>query len=169
MLAPCEAHMTEWSPHRTPLRRHYKKADMVLGHEGVGLISHVGSAVRDFKVGDRVGWGYNHNSCHNCSACTSGRDTFCDERQMYGVADLDMGGFSDVAVLNHLFVHRIPEGLSLSDAAPLQCGGATVFGAIFDSGVKSWDRVGVVGIGGLGHLGESAGLQSRSLPPVSVD
>ena len=70
---------------------HYKEVDMGLGHEGVGIVEDVGSAVSLFKKGDRAGWGYNHSSCLHCDQCLTGNDIFCPERQMYGQADLDQG------------------------------------------------------------------------------
>ncbi|WFD32560.1 alcohol dehydrogenase (NADP(+)) [Malassezia sp. CBS 17886] len=132
---------------------HYRcRSDMVLGHEGVGKISQVGSAVDVVKVGDRAGWGYNHDSCDYCDHCWNGYDTMCPKRKVYGYANLEWGSFGGRAVLDAHFVHKIPDEISFADAAPLQCGGATVFGAMVNSGVKSTDRVGVIGIGGLGHL-----------------
>lgn len=131
---------------------HYRKADMVLGHEGVGVISKVGSDVKILKVGDKVGYGYNHDSCGYCDMCWAGKDIHCDGRKMYGMADLDMASISDRVVLRAEFVHKLPEGLDLRTAGPLQCGGATVYSAIMNAGVTAPDRVGVIGLGGLGHL-----------------
>ncbi len=74
---------------------HYLKKDMVIGHEGVGIVSQVGPEVRDFKKGDRVGWGYNHDSCRNCKFCKKGRDTNCYQNVMYGTKDLDQASFGD--------------------------------------------------------------------------
>jgi len=132
---------------------HFRKnPNMVLGHEGVGVVTQVGPEVSIIKVGDRVGWGYNHMSCGYCDKCLDGLDTLCEERQMYGFADLDFGSFGDRAVLNAQYVHKIPDGYPLCEAGPLQCGGATVYGAIVSTGVTNRHRVGVLGLGGLGHL-----------------
>lgn len=68
-------------------QEHYKHADQVLGHEGVGEVQEVGSKVKNFKKGDVVGWGYIHNSCGQCKQCLTGRETLCPERQMYGMAE----------------------------------------------------------------------------------
>ena len=76
---------------------------------------------------------------------------FCYDRVIYGFGDYDQGTFSKYFVGNEGFVHKIPEGLSSEDAAPLQCAGATVYAALVDN-VKLGQRVGVLGIGGLGHL-----------------
>ncbi|KAE8229473.1 hypothetical protein CF326_g5557 [Tilletia indica] len=132
---------------------HYlKKPNMVLGHEGVGIITEVGSQVKHRKVGERVGYGYIRDSCGMCLDCLDGYDTSCKEGVAYGAADLDQASFADRIVIPESFVHVIPDSISLADAAPLQCAGATVFGAIFEAEVSSFDRVGVIGIGGLGHL-----------------
>lgn len=131
---------------------HYRKAKgMALGHEGVGVVSQVGSGVTFVEVGARVGWGYNHLSDLKCDYCLSGRDTLCKQRQMYGAADQDQGSLGDKFVINEAFVHVIPDQLPLRYAGPLQCGGATVYGSIVQADIKPWQRVGVVGIGGLGE------------------
>jgi D-arabinose 1-dehydrogenase-like Zn-dependent alcohol dehydrogenase len=131
---------------------HYKGADMALGHEGAGVVDEVGPAVKDLKKGDRVGWGYEHNCCERCDYCQTGRETFCPKRQMYGEANLDQGSFATHGVWRETFLFKIPDALSDVDAAPLMCGGATVFTTLHSYGVKPTDRVGVIGVGGLGHL-----------------
>jgi D-arabinose 1-dehydrogenase-like Zn-dependent alcohol dehydrogenase len=102
---------------------HYKGVDMVLGHEGVGEVEAVGSAVKLFKKGDRAGWGYNHDSCGTCKQCLSGNDIYCPERKMYGEADLDQGSFASHAVWKETFLFKIPDNMTSEVAAPLQCGG----------------------------------------------
>jgi len=131
---------------------HFRTTDMVLGHEGVGVVSQVGSEVKVLKAGDRVGYGYNHDSCGYCDYCLRGDDIFCADCKMYGVSDHDIGGFSDRVVLNAMFVHKIPEELTLRDAAPMQCAGVTVYAAIVNAGVTPGSRTGILGVGGLGHL-----------------
>ncbi|OAP54667.1 hypothetical protein AYL99_11115 [Fonsecaea erecta] len=131
---------------------HHKELDMGLGHEGTGIVEDVGKDVTIFKKGDRAGWGYIHNSCGHCKECLRGAETFCSERQYYGAANLDQGSLGSHAVWNENFLFKIPEEIALEDAAPLMCGGATVFNALQFHGVKSTDRVGVIGVGGLGHL-----------------
>lgn len=131
---------------------HYKGADMVLGHEGVGIVEATGPDVKFLKTGDRVGWGYEHDSCGHCEACLTGREQYCPEREMYGEANLDQGSFASHAVWKEAFLFQIPDGLSDAEAAPLMCGGATVFNALHSYDIKSTDRVGVMGVGGLGHL-----------------
>ncbi|KAL3479578.1 chaperonin 10-like protein [Aspergillus californicus] len=129
---------------------HYRKADIVLGHEGVGVVEAVGPTARFLKKGDRVGWGYEVDSCGGCLECLQGSETYCAEREMYGNKNLDQGSFASHAVWREAFLHKIPDNMSDLVAAPMQCGGATVFSAL--SGVKSSDTVGIIGIGGLGHL-----------------
>lgn len=131
---------------------HYKGADMVLGHEGVGVVEEVGSNVTMFKKGDRAGWGYEHDCCGHCKQCLRGTETFCPHRKMYGSADLDQGSMASHAIWKEDFLFQVPEGMKSEDAAPLMCGGATVFNSIQMYGIKSTDRVGVIGVGGLGHL-----------------
>ncbi|KAF1937624.1 GroES-like protein [Clathrospora elynae] len=131
---------------------HYKGADMALGHEGAGVVEEIGPNVKDLKKGDRVGWGYEHDSCGRCDQCLSGRETYCPERQMYGQANLDQGSFASHGVWREAFLFKLPDELTDAEAAPLMCGGATVFNALYSYGIKPTDRVGVMGVGGLGHL-----------------
>ncbi|KAI6107986.1 NADP-dependent alcohol dehydrogenase [Pisolithus sp. B1] len=115
---------------------HHKNEDIGLSHEGVGIVEKIGSEVVYFKVGDRAGWGYPPQRI--------GNEIFCSERAY--------GAFATHAVWREAFLFHIPDGMSSADAAPLMCAGATVFNALELHGVRSTDRVGVVGIGGLGHL-----------------
>lgn len=131
---------------------HYRKADMVLGHEGAGIVEEIGPNVKNLKKGDRVGWGYEHDSCGHCEWCLTGRETFCPERAMYGEADLDQGSFASGAVWKESFLFKVPDNITDKEAAPLMCGGATVFNALKMYNIQPTDRVGVMGVGGLGHL-----------------
>ena len=102
--------------------------------------------------GDNVGFGYQHNSCGHCEQCLTGKETFCPERVMYGFGDLDVGSFASHAVWREAYLFKIPDSIPNEYAAPLMCGGATVFTALEMYGVRPTDRVGIVGVGGLGHL-----------------
>ncbi|OBT48403.1 hypothetical protein VE00_01107 [Pseudogymnoascus sp. WSF 3629] len=129
----------------------YLPAGIALGHEGVGLIEEIGSAVQNLKIGDRVGGGFHRGSCGHCRYCLKGEDIFCSERVIFGESDSDNGTFSDYYIGRVTYVHKIPDSIASEHAAPLQCAGATVYGALVDV-VKPAQRVGIIGIGGLGHL-----------------
>ncbi|KAH6672469.1 chaperonin 10-like protein [Halenospora varia] len=130
---------------------HFLDTGMALGHEGVGIVEKIGSEVTQFKVGDRAGAGYIRNSCGHCSYCLKGQDEYCYERSAYGEKDHSTGTFGDYYVGLETYLHTIPDNLASEFASPLQCAGATVYSAIISS-TKPGDRVGIIGIGGLGHL-----------------
>ncbi|TVY86281.1 alcohol dehydrogenase, partial [Lachnellula willkommii] len=131
---------------------HYKHQDMVLGHEGAGIIEEVGSSVMNHAKGDSVGWGYQQNSCGHCKQCLTGRETLCPERAMYGTANFDTGSFAHHAIQKSAYIFAIPASIPREFAAPLMCGGATVFNALHSFGALPTHRIGVIGVGGLGHL-----------------
>jgi len=129
----------------------YISSGMALGHEGVGVVEKVGEAVTTLKVGDRAGGGYLRNSCGTCKYCLSGREIWCYNRDIYGETSFTTGTFTKYYVGRETFLHKIPQNMSSSAAAPLQCAGATVYSALVDV-AKPGERVGILGIGGLGHL-----------------
>lgn len=100
---------------------HYRADErgIALGHEGVGVVEAVGPDVKYLKKGDRVGWGYEHDSCGHCEQCLKGSETYCAERAMYASADLDQGSFATGAVWREAFLFPIPDSLSDEEAAPL--------------------------------------------------
>lgn len=124
---------------------------IALGHEGIGIIQEIGSSVTQLKIGDRVGGGYHRGSCGHCKYCLNGQDIWCYERVIFGEGDYDNGTFSPYYIGRETYVHKIPDGIPSEFAAPLQCAGATVYGAMAGI-VKPSQRVGIIGIGGLGHL-----------------
>lgn len=126
-------------------------APLALGHEGVGTVVAIGSAVTAVKPGDRAGGGFHKDSCGHCKYCLSGNDIQCYERTIFGEGDYNNGTFAPYYIGKETFVHKIPEGLASEHAAPLQCAGATTYNALADT-IKPGDRVGILGIGGLGHL-----------------
>ncbi|PYI00054.1 NADP-dependent alcohol dehydrogenase [Aspergillus ellipticus CBS 707.79] len=131
---------------------HMLKLPLVLGHEGIGIIEQAGSACTRLKVGDRVGWGPANETCGNCSYCMSGKDAYCLTPKMYGVDGYDThGSVCSHAVRKEQWLFNIPDALSAADAAPLMCGGGTVWVPLVDQ-CKPYERVGIVGLGGLGHL-----------------
>ncbi|RAK75937.1 NAD(P)-dependent alcohol dehydrogenase [Aspergillus fijiensis CBS 313.89] len=131
---------------------HYLKAGNVLGHEGVGIIRALGAGVKSVQVGDRVGFGYTHSICASCEECATGHDQYCPNVKMYGFHDRDNGSFSYGAVWDENCVYRIPDGYDSIHAAPLMCAGASVWEIFMQYGVRATDRVGIMGVGGLGHV-----------------
>lgn len=141
---------------------------MVLGHEGVGVVEAVGPQAKYLKKGDRVGWGYEADSCGHCEPCLSGRETYCPERQMYGEANLDQGSMALAAVWREAFLFPIPDGISDEHAAPLQCGGVTVFNALHAYDTQPTETVGVMGVGGLGMCLRGGGILEWRLTRLPV-
>jgi alcohol/geraniol dehydrogenase (NADP+) len=121
------------------------------GHEAVGEVAAVGSAVKSLKGGDRVGVGWLAGSCMACESCLEGHENTCAGWQPTCVGRA--GGFADKLRVDHRFAFEIPNEVSSEEAGPLMCGGATVFTPLEDHDVKDGARVGVVSVGGLGHLG----------------
>ena len=91
------------------------------------------------------------NSCGHCKYCLAGNDIWCYNRTVFGEGDYQNGTFGEYYIGTETYLHKIPEGLSSEAAAPLQCAGATVYNALKQT-IKTSDRVGIIGIGGLGHL-----------------
>lgn len=137
---------------------HYKWVDMGLGHEGVGIVKAVGPEVKTFKIGDRAGWGYVNEVCGVCKYCVSGDWTYCEGVGLeggvkkYGFGNADQGSMGTGAVWKEPYLFHIPESMASDEAAPLMCAGITVWAPLTQYRLKSTDVVGVVGIGGLGHL-----------------
>jgi alcohol/geraniol dehydrogenase (NADP+) len=122
----------------------------IAGHEVVGSIVRVGTQVRGLKVGQRVGIGWYKGSCMHCSSCMSGSHHLCGTAKPTIIGS--NGGFADRLRSHWAWALVIPKGLDPAMAGPLFCAGSTVFNPMVQFGVKATDRVGVVGIGGLGHL-----------------
>jgi uncharacterized zinc-type alcohol dehydrogenase-like protein len=122
----------------------------VAGHEVVGTISEAGARVKHLKAGQLVGLGWFSRSCLVCHECMSGDHNLClqAEKTMFG----RFGGFADRVRCQSAWAVPLPEKLAVATAGPLFCGGVTVFNPVVQFDVKATDRVGMVGIGGLGHL-----------------
>ena len=120
------------------------------GHEIIGNVVAIGSQVRSLKVGDRVGLGWQSNSCGECEWCSRGLENLCPLQEATCVRR--HGGYAARVRANARFVMRIPDALPSEQAAPLLCGGITVYSPIREHGVNPSSRVGIVGIGGLGHI-----------------
>jgi uncharacterized zinc-type alcohol dehydrogenase-like protein len=136
---------------------------MVPGHEIVGRVSKVGSAVTRFKAGDAVGVGCFVDSCRDCPQCHEGEEQYCDKGMVgtYNGRERDgsptYGGYSTHITVDEKYVLRIPESLPLDRAAPLLCAGITTYSPLRHYGVKAGDRIAVVGLGGLGHMAVKLG------------
>ncbi|ATJ82444.1 NAD(P)-dependent alcohol dehydrogenase [Halomonas beimenensis] len=133
---------------------------IVPGHEIVGRVTAVGDEVSRFRVGDLVGVGCMVDSCRHCQPCRDGVEQFCLEgfTMTYGSDDrrdghFTQGGYSDRIVVSEHFVLRMPEGIDLASAAPILCAGITTYSPLRHYGVEAGHRIGVIGMGGLGHMG----------------
>lgn len=130
----------------------------VPGHEIVGRVTKVGSAVKKFKAGDLAAVGCMVDSDGTCDACRAGLEQFCPNMTLtYNMPDkhtggVTYGGYSESIVVNQRFVLRVPANLDLAGAAPLQCAGITTYSPMRHWGVTKGKKVGVVGLGGLGHM-----------------
>jgi uncharacterized zinc-type alcohol dehydrogenase-like protein len=121
------------------------------GHEIVGTVSAVGSQVRDLTVGQRVGIGWQADSCGICEWCRQGDEHLCAAAQPTCVGR--NGGYADSIRVNARFAIPVPDALESENVAPLLCAGITVYSPLHNLGVRPASRVGIIGIGGLGHLG----------------
>jgi uncharacterized zinc-type alcohol dehydrogenase-like protein len=141
----------EWGPAIFP---------MVPGHEIVGKVTAIADGVTKFKVGDLIGVGVFIDSCRNCESCKKGLEQYCVEGMTgtYNTYERDgktvaMGGYSDTFVINEEYAVHVPQNLDLAGVAPLMCAGITLY-----SPLKNWKagpgkKVGIIGLGGLGHMG----------------
>ncbi|OKP93853.1 NAD(P)-dependent alcohol dehydrogenase [Paenibacillus sp. P46E] len=139
----------EWGPVEYPL---------VPGHEIAGIVTQIGSEVKKYAVGDRVGVGCMVDSCRECDNCHKGEEQYClgGMTGTYGAIDrygqFTQGGYSTHIVVTEDFVVRIPDGIELDAAAPLLCAGITTYSPLRHWGAGPGKKVAVVGLGGLGHL-----------------
>ncbi|MDP0499901.1 MAG: NAD(P)-dependent alcohol dehydrogenase [Verrucomicrobiota bacterium JB022] len=141
-----------WGPQKYP---------QVPGHEIVGIVAAVGKNVTKFKVGDRAGVGCMVDSCMDCDHCEHGEEHYCDNGKTlftYGYPDqtsptgITQGGYANNIVVRDHFAVRIPDHIKLEEAAPLLCAGITTYSPLMQANFDIGDKVGVAGIGGLGHL-----------------
>jgi uncharacterized zinc-type alcohol dehydrogenase-like protein len=152
-LCHSDVHATrgEWGTQAYPL---------VPGHEIVGTVSRVGTNVTDFAVGDRVGVGCMVDSCRECASCLDGLEQYCENGMTgtYGAKDrrngdaITQGGYSSSIVVDRRYVLRVPGSLDPAAVAPLLCAGVTTYSPLRHFDVEEGDVVGVVGLGGLGHM-----------------
>lgn len=133
---------------------------MVPGHEIVGHVLKVGAKVTEIKAGDLVGVGCMVDSCRHCHACEQDLEQFCERGATFtynspesGLKTPTYGGYSDNIVVNQNFVLKVPSNLPLAGVAPLLCAGITTYSPLRYWQVKPGQKVGIVGLGGLGHMG----------------
>src|SRR6266849_2856481 len=131
----------------------------VPGHEIVGRVVKAGSAVKKFKEGDLAAVGCMVDSCRVCANCKAGEEQYCEQFMTltYNGEDkllggVTYGGYSDAIVVDEKYVLRVPKGLDLAGTAPLLCAGITTYSPMRHWGVGKGKKVGVVGLGGLGHM-----------------
>jgi uncharacterized zinc-type alcohol dehydrogenase-like protein len=131
---------------------------MVPGHEIVGRVTRVGDDVKKFRVGDLAGVGCMVDSCGHCASCKAGEEQYCENAIVFTYNSLDKsgaptyGGYSNNIVVDESFALKIPENLDLAAVAPLLCAGITTYSPLRHWKIKAGDKVGVVGLGGLGHM-----------------
>ncbi|GAA4642992.1 NAD(P)-dependent alcohol dehydrogenase [Pontixanthobacter gangjinensis] len=133
---------------------------IIPGHEITGTVAAIGEGVTKHKVGDRVGIGCIVDSCKECDLCTQGLEQYCKQGMVgtYGGTDrIDgsktQGGYSDRIVCRDEFVIKVPDALSMEDAAPLLCAGITTYSPLRNWNIGPGSKVAVAGLGGLGHMG----------------
>ena len=131
----------------------------VPGHEIVGRVTKVGAGVTKFKVGDLAAVGCMVDSCHECPSCKENLEQFCEKGATFTYNSPDKhtggvtyGGYSDSIVVDESFTLKVPTNLDLAAVAPLLCAGITTYSPIKRWGIQKGDKVGVVGLGGLGHM-----------------
>lgn len=131
----------EWGSSRYPV---------VAGHEIIGRIVALGSEARGLQIGQRVGIGWTAGSCQHCNPCISGHQQLCPQSQATIVGHT--GGFAERVRASWPWVIALPDDLDAESAGPLLCGGITVFYPMLKYGIRATDTVGVIGMGGLGHM-----------------
>lgn len=141
-----------WGPQKYP---------QVPGHEIAGIVTAVGKNVTKFKVGDQAGVGCMVNSCMQCDSCKSGEEHHCETTGMVGTygtpeasspTGITQGGYANNIVVTEHFAIKIPKSIELKYAAPLLCAGITTYSPMMKFKFKKGDKIGVIGIGGLGHI-----------------
>jgi propanol-preferring alcohol dehydrogenase len=140
----------------------------VPGHEGIGIVEKLGSGVTDRTLGERVAIPWLGYACGECRYCIDGRETLCENQQNSGYS-ID-GAFAEYAVASSKFAVPVPEGISPMDAAPLSCAGLTTYKALKVASIVPSERVGIFGIGGLGHLAvQYARIMGGSVVAVDIE
>lgn len=133
------------------------KMPLILGHEIAGRVIEKGRNVREFQVGDRAGVPWIHWTCGECEFCREGNENLCPKQKITGVT-VD-GGFAEFVKAPASHAVKIPDGLAAMDAAPLFCAGVTVYRALKQARICPGQRLGIFGIGGLGHVAVQIGRE----------
>jgi uncharacterized zinc-type alcohol dehydrogenase-like protein len=123
---------------------------LIPGHEVIGIVEAVGAQVHHLKVGDRVGVGWQRSSCLSCLDCLRGNENLCNQNQ--GLIVSGAGGFANYLLTDARFAFLIPPEIESPIAGPLLCGGITVYSGLRYAGMTSGQEIGIIGIGGLGHM-----------------
>ena len=123
---------------------------LVPGHEVIGEVVEVGSMVKHIQKGDRVGVGWQRSSCLQCLDCLRGDENLCD--RMEPLIATGPGGFANYLAVDSRFAFPIPAGVDTKVAGPLLCGGITVYSGLRYAGMTSGQEIGIIGVGGLGHM-----------------
>jgi propanol-preferring alcohol dehydrogenase len=142
------------------------KKPLILGHEIVGRVIEAGDAVRNLQAGDRVGVPWIHWACGECEVCREGNENLCPKQKITGVS-VD-GGYAEFVKAPADFAQRIPRGLAVTEVAPLFCAGVTVYRALKQARILPGQRLGVFGVGGLGHLAVQIG-RAMGAEVIAVD
>ncbi|WP_440135203.1 NAD(P)-dependent alcohol dehydrogenase [Chitinophaga sancti] len=168
------------------VRGHWGKQQypLVPGHEIAGIVMAVGKNVTKFKIGDKAGVGCMVDSCMECESCKHGEEHYCDRHETaftYGFPDktspsgITQGGYANNLVVRDHFAIRIPDNIDLQHAAPLLCSGITTYSPLIKANFKRGDKVGIAGIGGLGHIAvklaasKGADVYAFTTSPSKVD
>lgn len=139
----------------------------VPGHEGVGIVEVVGDGVTSRRIGERVAIAWLGSACGACGYCVDGRETLCEMQENSGYS-ID-GAFAEYALAAAAYVVPVPDGISSVDAAPLSCAGVTTYKAMKVAQIVPTERVGVFGIGGLGHLAvQYAAIMGASVVAIDI-
>jgi alcohol dehydrogenase, propanol-preferring len=150
----------------TPAFKAITKPRLVLGHEVVGRVAKLGAAVTTLAVGDRVGVPWQYSTCGSCEACREGLENLCRKTVITGL--MVDGGYAEHMVAKAAHALPVPDTLSAEHAAPLFCAGLTVYRAVKNAQVSAGQRVGIFGVGGLGHLAVQL-VRALDAVPVGFD
>ncbi|WP_067429655.1 alcohol dehydrogenase AdhP [Nocardioides jensenii] len=139
----------------------------VPGHEGVGIVERLGEGVTSRRVGERVAIAWLGSACGACRYCIDGREPLCEKQENSGYS-ID-GAFAEYAVADATYVVPVPDGITSVDASPLSCAGVTTYKALRVAQIVPTERVGVFGIGGLGHLAvQYAAIMGGSVVAIDI-